>query len=157
MLLAPARISAIGALNQRSTAVSTTRLPTIITSTDGITVMPSMASTSLARKRPNGRPRRPSINDLITLRASTNTSASSMVMLVAESAISTTSVRKSGDSVAVRSATQTMPPSAASRMMMPARISGGLSRNGRRAGDATAGLTAGRDPVLSGFAVATVP
>ena len=42
MLLAPARISSIGALNQRSTAVSTTRLPTISTSTDGITVMPSM-------------------------------------------------------------------------------------------------------------------
>ena len=41
----------------------------------------------------------PSIIDLMTLRASTNTSASSIVMLVAESAISTTSVRKSGDSV----------------------------------------------------------
>jgi hypothetical protein len=40
-------------------------------------------------------------------------------------------------------------------MMIPARINGGLSRNGRRAGAAAAGLTAGRDPVLSGFAVAT--
>src|SRR5687768_12144005 len=162
MLLAPCRISSIGTLNQRSTDVITTRLPTINTSTEGITVMPSIASTSLARKRPNGRPRRPSISDLMTLRANTKTSASSIVTLVADSAINTTSVRKSGDRVDVRSASQTMPPSAASRMMMPARISGGLSRNGRRpraasagAGAAAAGLAAGRDPVLIGLAVAT--
>src|SRR5687767_1574598 len=152
MLLAPARISSMGALNQRSTDVITTRLPTIITSTDGMTVMPSMESTSLARKRPNGSPRRPSISDLTTLRASTNTSASSIVILVAESAISTTSVKKSGDSVEVRSASHTMPPSAASRMMIPARISGGLSRKGRRPGATAAGLTS---VLLRGFAVAT--
>ena len=66
----------MGVLNHRSTAVRTTRLPTIDTSTAGITVMPSSASTSLARKRPNGRPRRPSKMDLMTLRAS-------IVMLVA--------------------------------------------------------------------------
>ncbi len=160
MLLAPARISSIGALNQRSTAVSTTRLPTISTSTAGITVMPSSASTSLARKRPNGRPRRLSIIDLMTLRASTKASATSIVTLVTESAISTTSVRKSGDSVEVRSASQTIPPSIASSSTMPARISGGLSRNGRRGGLAGAGssgpvggLAAGRDTELS-FAVA---
>src|SRR5688572_32313954 len=47
----------------------------------------------------------------ISLRASTKASATSIVTLVTESAINTTSVRKSGDSVDVRSASQTMPPS----------------------------------------------
>ncbi len=161
MLLAPARISSIGALNQRSTAVSTTRLPTISTSTAGITVMPSSASTSLARKRPNGRPRRLSIIDLMTLRASTKASATSIVTLVTESAISTTSVRKSGDSVEVRSASQTIPPSIASSSTMPARISGGLSRNGRRGGlpgagvERRGGLAAGRETELSFVGCAT--
>jgi hypothetical protein len=88
---------------------------------------------------------------LMTLRASTNASATSIVTFVTESAIRTTSVRKSGDSVEVRSASQTMPPSTASRITMPARISGGLSRKGRLAGGA--GRAAGRDTELS-FAVA---
>src|SRR5262245_4492626 len=152
MLLAPTRISSIGALNQRSTAVNTTRLPTINTSTAGITVMPSSDNTSLARKRPKGSPLRPSMIDVMTLRASTNASATSIVTLVTDSAIKTTSVRKSGDSIDVRSASHTMPPSTASRMTMPARISGGLSRNGRRAG--VAGLATGSDTELS-FAVDT--
>ena len=86
MLLADERISSIGVLNQRSTAVSTTRLPTSSTSTAGMIVMPSIVSTSLARKRANGRPRRPSTIDLMTLRASRNTSARSIVRLVADSA-----------------------------------------------------------------------
>src|SRR6185436_7253631 len=160
MRLAPARISSIGVLNHRSTAVYTTRLPTISTSTAGMTVMPSSDSTSLARKRPNGRPLRPSMIDLMTLRASTKASATSIVTFVTDSAIRTTSVRKSGDSVEVRSPSQTMPPRTASRITMPARISGGLSLNGRRLpraesrGAGPPGLEAGRDTELS-FAVAT--
>ena len=100
--------------------------------------------------------------DLTTLRASTKASATSIVTLVTDSAISTTSVRKSGDSVDVRSASQTIAPSIASRSTMPARMSGGLSRNARRGGlpgagssDPAGGFAAGRDTELS-FAVAMV-
>ena len=89
--------SSIGALNQRSALVRITSLPTISTSTDGISVMPRSTATSLARNRANGRARRRSTISLMMLRASTNTSAASIVTSATESAYSTTSTRKSGE------------------------------------------------------------
>ena len=49
-------------------------------------VRPSIASTSFARNRENGRPRRRSTSSFTTLRASTNTSASTIVRSAADSA-----------------------------------------------------------------------
>jgi hypothetical protein len=63
-----------------------TPLPAISTSSAGISVMPSMSATSLARKWANGRAFRFSTSSLTMLRASTNTSATRIVRLVAESA-----------------------------------------------------------------------
>ena len=86
MRLAEASTSSIGALNQRSTAVSTTCDPTASTSTAGTSVSPSSSATSLARKRANGSARRRSTTSLTTLRARKNPSASSIMKLVALSA-----------------------------------------------------------------------
>ena len=78
--------SSIGALNQRSTLLRMSSLPTISTSTAGINVIPSSTATSLARKRANGSARRRSTTSLTMLRARTKTSATRIVRLVAESA-----------------------------------------------------------------------
>ena len=86
MRLADASTSSIGALNQRSTAVSTTCEPTASTSSEGTSVRPSSSATSLARKRANGRARRRSTTILTTFRTRKNPSASSIMTLVALSA-----------------------------------------------------------------------
>ena len=85
-MLAELSTSSIGALNQRSTAVSTTWDPTARTSTAGTSVRPSSSATSLARKRANGSARRRSTTSLTTLRTRKNPSASSIMKLVALSA-----------------------------------------------------------------------
>jgi hypothetical protein len=61
-------------------------LPASSTSTDGTIVSPSSAATSFRRKRENGSPRRRSTTSLMTLRARTNTSASSIVTSTIDSA-----------------------------------------------------------------------
>ena len=86
MPCAEASTCSIGALNQRSTLLRMSSLPTISTSTAGMKVMPSSAATSLARNRANGSARRRSTTSLTMLRASTKTSATRMVRSVADSA-----------------------------------------------------------------------
>jgi hypothetical protein len=114
-------------------------LPTISTSTLGTTVSPSIASTSFARKRENGSPRRRSTTSLTMLRAKTNTSATSIVRSAADSAYSTTSLRKSGFSSVERSARRAIANSAAMSTKIPSRMRRGLSRNGRRSAVPPAG------------------
>jgi hypothetical protein len=130
--LADDNTSSIGALNQRSVLLRISSLPTSSTRMDGISVIPSSTATSLARKRANGRARRRSTMSLMTLRARTKTSATSIVRSAIDSAYSTTSVRKSGDSLAVRRARVTSATSATTSRRMPASSSRGLSRMGRR-------------------------
>jgi hypothetical protein len=86
MALAEVSISSIGALNHRSTLLRISSLPTSSTSTAGMSVIPSSTVTSLARKRANGSARRRSTTSLMMLRASTKTSATSIIRLVADSA-----------------------------------------------------------------------
>jgi hypothetical protein len=78
--------SSIGALNQRSTLLRINSLPTTSTSSAGISVIPSSTATSFPRNRANGSARRRSTTSLTMLRASTKTSTTSIVRLVAESA-----------------------------------------------------------------------
>src|SRR5688500_16267544 len=133
MVFADERISSIGALNQRSMLVRISSLPTRSTRTAGMKVMPSSSSTSFARKRANGSPRRRSTMSLTMLRARTNTSAASIVRSAAKSAYKTNSLRKSGEKRDERLAMASSAASTPSSTTMPARISRGLSRNGRRA------------------------
>ncbi len=79
-------MSSIGALNQPSTLLRISSLPNASTNTAGTSVMPSSSATSLARKRANGSPPRRSTINLTTLRASTKTSAISIVRSAAVSA-----------------------------------------------------------------------
>src|SRR5688572_1023841 len=134
MRSAEVNTSSTGALNQRSTLLRMSSLPTSRTSTAGINVMPRRTATSFPRKRANGRARRRSTISLMTLRASTNARPSRIVRSATQSPYRTNSVRKSGDSPAERFASATMPTRAASRTIMPARMSRGLSRSGRRGG-----------------------
>jgi len=85
-LFADDRISSVGALNQRSTLVRISSLPTRRTSTAGTNVMPSSSTTSFARNRANGSALRRSTISLMMFRASTNSSAASIVRSAAESA-----------------------------------------------------------------------
>src|SRR5690349_1327824 len=128
-------------LNQRSVVFRISSLPTRSTSTDGTIVRPSSAPTSFRRNRENGSPRRRSTASFTRLRASTNASASSIVASAIDSAYSTTSVRKSGLICVDRSASVIIAIRLTSRRTMPARMRRGLSRNGRRSGDAGAGGT----------------
>src|SRR5262245_45799902 len=130
----------MGALNQRSTLLRISSLPTSSTSTAGISVIPSSTATSFARKWANGSERRFSTNSLMMLRASTNTSPTRIVRFVADSAYSTNSVRKSGARVAERLASASRLTRAATSTTMPVRISLVLSRNGRRGAGAGLGV-----------------
>ena len=79
-------IVSTGSANQRAVLLRINWPPTRSTSTDGTIVRPSSASTSFARNRENGSPRRRSTTSLMMLRASTNTSAMSIISTPADSA-----------------------------------------------------------------------
>src|SRR5688500_14357489 len=132
MLFADFRMLSTGSANQRAVLLRIIWPPTMSTSTEGTIVSPSRASTSLARNWENGSPRRRSTTSLTMLRASTNTNAISIARTPADSAYTTTSVRKSGLISAERSASTLIATSAAIRTRMPRRIRRGLSRSGRR-------------------------
>ncbi len=76
----------IGGENQRLAALRMISLPTSSTSTAGMSVRPSSAATSLARKRANGSARRRSTTSFRMLRASTKTSASISVRSATDTA-----------------------------------------------------------------------
>ena len=78
--------SSIGGLNHRLALLRMSSLPTMSTSTDGMIVIPSSAATSFERNRANGRARRRSTRSLMTLRASTKASATSIVRSATDSA-----------------------------------------------------------------------
>ena len=125
-------------------------LPTSSTSTAGISVIPSRRKTSFARNRANGKPRFRSTSILTTLRASTNTSPTSIVRSTTDSEYRTNSLRKSGASWLDRLSSSIMPASASTRAKMPSSTWRGLSRNGRRgrgeAGAGAVGRSDGGDP-----------
>src|SRR5436190_10604815 len=149
MRFADASTSSIGALNQRSMLVVISSLPTTSSSTEGTNVMPISSSTSFARKRANGSAFRRSTNSLMMLRASTNSSADSIVRSAASSAYRTNSERTSGENRDPRATTMSA-TSASASTVIPARISRGLSRNRRRGGDGLrpgAGAVDGRDAI----------
>ena len=79
MALAEVSTAETGWLNQRVVVWRISSLPASSTRTDGTIVRPRSAATSFRRKRENGSPRRRSTNSLMTFRASTNNSASSIV------------------------------------------------------------------------------
>src|SRR6188472_1974588 len=132
MAFADVSITSIGWLNQRSTLVRMSSLPTISTSTAGTTAIPSRTATSLALKRANGSARRRSITSLRMLRVSTKANATRMVRFVAERAERTKSVRKSGASVEEPRPIASSTASATINATIPASNSGVLSRNGLR-------------------------
>jgi hypothetical protein len=86
MAVAELSTSSIGALNQRSTLLRMSSLPTSSTSTAGMRVIPRSTATSLPRKRANGSARRRSTTSLMMLRARTTSSASSIARFVADTA-----------------------------------------------------------------------